>query len=392
MTMNECPYMIHVTNLPLCITSEEVSSVFRVPIVRILLYPCYRLEQSRVIGGRSASEAWIKMFPDEKTARILAENKNGLLVRKNRIQCEAMPETIHDEELCEKFQIGQCSYTVDTCHYKHFSCSLPDTCDDVYCWLGHSNKRQTVSMKRPQFRKKKFLRFLFLAIEISNLGSENARYRLRFGNLPSDVTHEELLVRLHIPRKFSQYFILQTNEENSKSSQMAYFVRQQLENRLRQIIDKCHGTSYSSILTQHIQCQLEVNQDFYEPSDSTEIIQSANNSACASPALSTHSTCPYRTYRVPYHPSAISTSSWRQNPGKHPHTSKPIQVAQPVSTDQSTIPKQKPTTNSFKSKSGTNLSYINCGLFQYFFSSGYPFSTIRFFQSIRTIMLEQRND
>ncbi len=174
---------------------------------------------------------------------------------------------------------------------------------------------------------------------------------------------------------------------------MAYFIRQQLENRLRQIIDKCHGTSYSSILTQHIQCQLEVKQDFYEPSDSTEIIQSADNSAYASPALSTHSTCPDRPTRVPYHPSGISTSSWRPIPVKRQHTSKPIQITQPaVSTDQSTIPKQKLTINSFKSKSGRNSSNINCLFQSSFFSSGYPFSTIRFSQSIRTIMLEQRKD
>ncbi len=162
MTTHERSYMIHVTNLPLRITSEEVSSVFQVPIARILLYPCYRLEQSRVIGGRSSSEAWVKMFSDEKSARMLAEKKNGIIVRKNRIQCEAMLETINEEELCEKFQTGQCSYAADTCYYKHFSCSLPDTCDDEYCWLGHSNKRKTESIKRPQFRKNRFTRFLSL--------------------------------------------------------------------------------------------------------------------------------------------------------------------------------------------------------------------------------------
>ncbi len=159
MTTYERSYMIHVTNLPLCITSEEVSLVFEVPIVRILLYPCFRLEQSRVLGGRSSSEAWIKKFPDEKTAQILAKKKNGVIVGKNRIECEAISETIYEEELCEQFQIGQCSYTNDTCFYKHFSCSLPDSCDDEYCWLGHDDKRQTVSVKRPEFRKKRFFNF-----------------------------------------------------------------------------------------------------------------------------------------------------------------------------------------------------------------------------------------
>lgn len=162
MTIHERRYMIHVTNLPLRITSEEVSSAFQIPVARILLYPCYRLEQSRVVGGRSASEAWIKMFADEKSAQTLAAKKNGALIRRNRIQCQAMLESINDEELCEKFQIGQCPYTVQTCHYKHFSCSLPDTCEDKYCWLGHSDQRKTVSTQRPQFRKKRSPRFFSL--------------------------------------------------------------------------------------------------------------------------------------------------------------------------------------------------------------------------------------
>ncbi len=186
------------------------------------------------------------------------------------------------------------------------------------------------------------------------IGSENARYRIRFSNLPSNVTHEDLRKRLNIPQKMSKCLILQSNEDNSNSPQMAYLIRQPLENRLRQQIDKCHGTSFSPILTQHIQCQLEINQEFFEWNDSTELIQSADNSAYASPALSTHSTCPNRTNRAPYHPSAISTSSWRPNLAKKLHTIKPIQVTQLVSTDQSTIQKQKQTTNSFKSKSGTN--------------------------------------
>ncbi len=215
-----------------------------------------------------------------------------------------------------------------------------------------------------------------MLIEISiHLGSENARYRLGLSNLPSDVTHEGLATRLNIPRKFSQYIILQPNEENSTSPRMAYFIRQQLENRLRQLIDKCHGTSFSPLSTQHIQCQLEVNQEFYQWNDSTEIIQSADNSAYASPALSTHSTCPNRTHRAPYHPSAISNISWGPNLAKSRHTIKPVQVAQPVTTDQSTIPKAKqPTTNSFKSKSGRNSSNrINC-LFPSLFFFQFPLS------------------
>jgi hypothetical protein len=59
------------------VTSEEISTHFEVPIAVILLYPCFRLEQSHLVGGRSSSEAWIKNFSDKKTAQILAEKKTG---------------------------------------------------------------------------------------------------------------------------------------------------------------------------------------------------------------------------------------------------------------------------------------------------------------------------
>lgn len=67
-----------------------------------------------------------------------------------------MLETIIDEqELCERFQEGQCQHTMDTCYYKHFSCLQPDTCDDTACWYGHSMKRETKSISRPYRRKNK---------------------------------------------------------------------------------------------------------------------------------------------------------------------------------------------------------------------------------------------
>jgi hypothetical protein len=76
-------------------------------------------------------------------------------VRTNKIQCEAVLDPIDKQELCERFQIGQCPYTMETCHFKHFSCSQLDTCDDENCWFGHSEKRTTISMSRPEYRKNK---------------------------------------------------------------------------------------------------------------------------------------------------------------------------------------------------------------------------------------------
>ncbi len=126
------------------------------------MYPCFRIEQSYVADGRSSSEAWIKNFSDEKSAQALAEKKTGTFVRTNKIQCEAMLDTIHDEqELCELFQKGQCPYNMETCYYKHFTCSDPDTCDDINCWFGHSIHRTTKSVNRPQHRKNFIYYFFF---------------------------------------------------------------------------------------------------------------------------------------------------------------------------------------------------------------------------------------
>lgn len=151
----ECPYVIHVTDLPLRVTSEEVSKHFGVPSAVILLYPCFRAEQAYITHGRSSSEGWIKYFSDEKSAQRLAEEKTGTLLGPNRIHCEAMLEPIDDpHELCERFQEGQCPYTMDTCYYKHFSCSQRDTCEDTACWYGHSMKRKTKSISRTHSRKK----------------------------------------------------------------------------------------------------------------------------------------------------------------------------------------------------------------------------------------------
>lgn len=162
-TTYERPYVIHVTNLPICVTSEEVSKHFNVPSGLILLDPCFRVEQAHVVGGRSSSEAWIKNFSDEESAVALARVKTETFIRTNRIQCEAMLEPIDDDELCERFQEGRCPYLKNTCNYKHFSCSQSDTCEDSNCLYGHTMKRKTKSIKRPTRRKRLIFEFfLFL--------------------------------------------------------------------------------------------------------------------------------------------------------------------------------------------------------------------------------------
>lgn len=153
-------YVIHVTNLPVCVTSEEVSRAFQVPITVILLHSCFRLEQSHISGGRTSSEAWITNFNDEISAKLLAEQKTGTSIRNNRIQCEAMSEEVYGNELCEGFQNGTCQYSAESCYYKHISCDKSDSCDDQNCWRGHTDRRTTKSVARSQRRKHKKLFFI----------------------------------------------------------------------------------------------------------------------------------------------------------------------------------------------------------------------------------------
>ncbi|CAF3317114.1 unnamed protein product, partial [Rotaria sp. Silwood2] len=216
------------------------------PIGVILLYPCFRLEQSRIVDGRSSSEAWITNFTNEKLAQSLAQEKTGMLIGRNKIQCEVMLESINDEELCERFQKCQCPYSTDKCYYKHITCSEPDTCDDKSCWLGHSDKRTTISnSNRPQYRKIKIYCHFYdcFIISCDKIGSEDAPYRVKISNLPSNITHEDLMKRLKIHPKSSHHLILQPAEQCSGSPRMAYLIRQPLENKLRQQIDKWHNTS-----------------------------------------------------------------------------------------------------------------------------------------------------
>jgi hypothetical protein len=165
------------------------------------------------------------------------------------------------------------------------------------------------------------------------------------------------MARLNIHRKYSHLLILQPTEENPDSPKMAYLIRQPWENKLRRQIDQWHNTSFSPLITRKIQCQLEINQDFFDWSDSTDITRSLHNSRCPSPVLSTHSARSDRTNQTPWISSAASTSSCRPSLSKTPYT----QDVRPVPVYPSIAPKT--TTNTLKSKSGTN-SWNKSSFFQ----------------------------
>ena len=152
---NDIPYCIHVTNLPVRVTSKELSDMFKVSIPFILVHPCFVIEQAHSTDARTTSEAWIKGFQDKVTAQQVADENNGKILRKNRIVCQVMQEDINEDELCTKFLKGQCPHTNDTCHFKHISCDNPHTCENPDCWYGHTKTRVTKPNFRVSQRKKR---------------------------------------------------------------------------------------------------------------------------------------------------------------------------------------------------------------------------------------------
>jgi hypothetical protein len=163
------------------------------------------------------------------------------------------------------------------------------------------------------------------------------------------------MVRLRIDSKSSDHLILQPAEENPNSPKMAYLIHQPLENKLRQQIDKWHNTSFSLQITRKIQCQLEINQELVDWSDSTDTTRSRNNSRCVSPTLSMHSArSSGRANLEPQFTSAAGTSSCRPSLSKEPHTVEQSQIVRPLPTHPPIVQNNKPTTNTLKSKSGMN--------------------------------------
>jgi hypothetical protein len=195
------------------------------------------------------------------------------------------------------------------------------------------------------------------------------------------------MARLGIHSKYSRQLILQPTEEGSESPRMAYLIRQPLENHLRQQIDKWHNMSFSPLLTQKIQCQLEINQDLFEWNDSIDITPSIDNNRCASPILSTHSARSNRSKQAAWHPSAASTCSWRQSVSKKLHTGGQAPVSKPLPINHSNAGRNKQIANNLRSKSGTNSSR-KYSLFKSIFSFRHAPTTSRFVKSINTMALD----
>jgi hypothetical protein len=143
------PYCIHVTNMPIDVTSEELSFIFQVHVADILLRPGYQLSPYLASDDRLESEAWIKHMSDQQTARDLAKKHSNVEIRGFKIYCDVIQEPLNKSELCRDFERGDCQYSTEECYYKHIMCDEPDECENKECWYGHNKKRQITSDRRP---------------------------------------------------------------------------------------------------------------------------------------------------------------------------------------------------------------------------------------------------
>jgi len=148
-TPGERPYCIHVTNMPLDVTSDELSEIFSVHVADILLQPGNQSSSHLASRDESTSEAWIKNLPDQQSARDFAKKYSRLIIRGSKVYCDVVQEPFNITELCTDFERGDCKYPADRCHYKHIMCSEPDECDNSKCWFGHHRRRLITSIRRP---------------------------------------------------------------------------------------------------------------------------------------------------------------------------------------------------------------------------------------------------
>jgi hypothetical protein len=147
-------FCIHVTNMPTNVSSEELSSIFKVDIANILVRPYHELNNNLVESNRQQVEAWIKEIGNEQSAQRLATEKTGTDLRGFKIQSQAIRASLNIFDLCKHFQEGTCLFSIG-CNMKHILCVEPVDCNNTRCWYGHTSQRRTRSERRPTSSNRK---------------------------------------------------------------------------------------------------------------------------------------------------------------------------------------------------------------------------------------------
>jgi len=109
---------------------------------------------------------------------------------------------------------------------------------------------------------------------------------VRISNLPSTVTKEQLLKRLDIGSELCVRLNL-PDKPNPSSSMVAYLINQPSENFIRHKILAWHDKTFSEATSNKMQCQLEMNMDFFDWDDKTDLLAANARSRASSSASST---------------------------------------------------------------------------------------------------------
>ena len=128
--INGDKYCIHITNLSVMATAQELSTMFQT-------------HEEYVLFDTKKNEAWIKNIYQKDTAVMLADKYNGKLHYDGPMQCQAMLEFFQIAKLCRHNRHGKCKFG-HGCSMKHVACKNPDKCSDTTCYYGHSANHSAV--------------------------------------------------------------------------------------------------------------------------------------------------------------------------------------------------------------------------------------------------------
>ena len=68
----------------------------------------------------------------------------------------------------------------------------------------------------------------------------------------------------------SRSLIFQRDRPSNRSTQVVYFIRQRVHNKLRQQLGQWHNKSLSTTKPQLIQCQIEIDQNYFDWNDNCQ--------------------------------------------------------------------------------------------------------------------------
>ncbi|CAF1488187.1 unnamed protein product [Adineta steineri] len=263
-TSDVVEYCIHVTNLPNDVTGEELSNIFRVDVVNILIRPYNELQNHLAENQRIPVEVWIKDIGSKAFLQTLAEEKNESVLRGFSIQCQVIPAPVNHFELCQAYRRGRCPFSI-SCRKKHIRCVQPVNCPNTQCWYGHDAQRPD-HFRRPPI-------------------SDEGGYRVRISNFPPDATRSQICSRLWL-RFFRDFTNLVTPNENDPSAPMiAYATDERSSAFVKELIHAWHNQPFSKDPRYRMKCQLEMNVNYYNSTIGTYHLQTSQQWQSPTPSI-----------------------------------------------------------------------------------------------------------